>query len=238
MSLSNDIRKLRRELEERIGLLSRELEALKEEASGSLTPEKAAYYEKATEELLSLGIERRALKPGESAPDFGLSNVRGEPIRLSEVLASGPVVLSFFRGEWCPYCTLEMKYWQKYLGELRDSGAELLAISPQTRERNAEMAHRLKLGFEVLTDHNNEVSRAYGVAYKLPELQQEILRDGETNLTVYNDAPPDELPSPATFVVAPDGAVIFAFVDSDYSHRAEPLDVIAAIHKWSAQGPV
>ena len=187
----------------------------------------AAAMTRADDSLAASGIVERALKAGQLAPNFVLPDHRGAPVRLSRALRDGPVILTFYRGGWCPYCNLQLRAYQKIAAELRRAGVRLLAVSPQTPDATAATVTDNALGFDVLSDVGSKVGRAYGVAFDLAdELRPLYARLGH--------ALPDRngadwvLPIPATYVIAPSGEIVLAFVDTDYRHRLEPADAIAA----------
>jgi peroxiredoxin len=179
--------------------------------------------------LAASGITDRALKTGDIAPDFGLPDATGTAVRLSDLLAKGPVVVSFYRGGWCPYCNLELRALQKALPEIAGLGATLLAISPEKPDETLTTAEKNELAFPVLSDHGSAVSKAFGIAFDLAEELRPIY-------TRFNHALPDRngtqswvLPIPATFVIAPNRRVALAFVDADYRKRLEPADILNAL---------
>lgn len=194
-----------------------------------ISAEAQATMREAARELRDSGITDNSLMVGDKAPDFELTNATGESVRLSEQLAAGPVVLSFFRGGWCPYCQLELRAWQRALPSLKDLGANLLAISPQTPARSQADLNALNLGFELLYDQENMVARRYGLASVLPRELRDVYRQLGYEVAAASGEDSYELPIPATFVVDSDRTIRFAHVDTDYCRRAEPDDVLASL---------
>lgn len=184
-----------------------------------------ATFRQEIEALGRSGIAASGLHEGAPAPDFILPNVDGRPMTLSALLAEGPVVLTFYRGEWCPYCNLQLRAFQAILPQIRELDAVLIAVSPQTPDKSLTTAEKKGLTFPVLSDSGNQVARRYRLVFSLSE----TLRAVNVNLPAYNGDDSWELPMPGTFVIAPDGTVRLAFVDADWTRRLEPeaiLDVL------------
>jgi peroxiredoxin len=170
-----------------------------------------------------------ALAVGDRAPDFALPDATGRTVRLSERLAEGPVVLTFYRGAWCPYCNTSLRQFQEALPEIRAAGADLLAVSPQTPEGSREAEQAGGLAFPVLSDVGNRVSRDYGLVFTVPaEVRERYLASG-IDLERANGSDAWELPVPATYIIGRDGTVRYAFVEADYTQRAAPRDVLGAL---------
>lgn len=175
-----------------------------------------------------------AIGIGQKAPDFELPNARGEAVSLADLLAKGPVVVTFYRGSWCPYCNLQIRALQARLNDIHSLGAELVAISPQAPDGALSQIERDALEFTVFSDQDARVAASYGVAWGVPELILEHMRkDRNLDLADINNGNGSVLPIPATFVVSRDGFVAWRFVDVDYRKRAEPDDVVAALKKLS-----
>jgi len=171
-----------------------------------------------------------ALDLGQHAPEFELPNSNGECIALSSLISNGPVVVSFYRGSWCPYCSLEIAALQKRLPDIKSLGAQLVAISPQQADGSLTQSEKDALEFHVLSDQDALVASQYGVAWNVPELMLEHMRvDRKLNLEEINNGNGTILPIPATFVIGSDGVVTWRFVNVDYRNRAEPDDVVRAL---------
>ena len=193
-------------------------------------PTLTAKMDKATDDLAASGMVDSSLKEGELAPDFTLPNVKGEQVSLQNVLKDGPVVLSFYRGGWCPYCNLELRYLQQFLPQFQAAGATLIAVSPQTPDASLSTAEKEGLEFEVLSDVGNKVARSYGLVFKLPESLHAMYGNPEgINLAKDNGDKSFELPVPATYLLDTQGKVRYAFAHPDYTKRADPEAVLAAL---------
>src|SRR5277367_6047159 len=145
-------------------------------------PERLAISDRAIEELMLSGAESRMLRVGDKAPSFELLDFTGKPVRSSDLLSLGPLVLSFFRGRWCPYCATELEAWRDLLGEVRDRGALFVAISPQTQRHTDFTADRHSLTFPVLSDPGCEVADRFGLTYVLPAYMQKYYRSILVNI--------------------------------------------------------
>ena len=190
------------------------------------TKEKFAHEK---ERLRVSGLGEQSLKVGARVADFTLRNAGGEDVQLADLLAKGPVVLSFYRGGWCPYCNIELRALQRSLPQINDFGAELVAISPETPDHAQDTTETSDLEYEVLSDTGNKVARAFGLVFTLAEELRPIYQDFGIELPDYNGDESFELPVPATYVIGQDGVVRHAFVDPDYSLRLDPDDVVATL---------
>lgn len=171
-----------------------------------------------------------AVPVGERAPDFELPDARGETVSLSGLLEAGPVIVMFYRGSWCPYCNLQLRAMQERLADIHALGAQLVAISPQVPDESLSQVERDALEFVVLSDQDAEVAARYGVAWKIPDVIVEHMRnDRKMDLADVNNGNGSVLPIPATFVVGTDGGVAWRHADVDYRTRPEPSEVLAAL---------
>jgi peroxiredoxin len=208
----------------------KELEEFRDKMAKTAPPDRLKVYEEGIEEVRKSGVIEKALKVGDRAPDFELPDATGKKVKLSELIARGPVVVTWYRGGWCPYCNIALRGFHKSLPEIRSAGASLVAISPETPDNSLSTAEKNHLDFEVLSDRGSKVARAYGVSYKIPKVIAEQFK-GRLDLAKYNGDDSGELPLGATYVVDREGIIRYAFVDADYRKRAEPSDVIAALRR-------
>ncbi len=177
------------------------------------------------------GAALRAARNGDRAPEFALPNAHGETVSSRDLLARGPVVLSFYRGDWCPYCNLELKALQERVAEIEALGARLVAVSPQTPDATTDTATRHKLTFEVLSDTGNAVAKTFGLDFELAEELRPVYKGWGADLEKLNGDPPFSLPMAATYVIDSDGTIIESFVDTDYTERMEPQAIIDALKR-------
>lgn len=192
-------------------------------------PERLAISDRAIEELMLSGAEAKVLPVGAKAPFFELLDFTGKPVRSSDLLSLGPLILSFFRGRWCPYCATELEAWRDLLGEIRDRGALFVAISPQTLRHNDFTADRHSLTFPVLSDPGCEAAMSFGLTYALPQYMQKYYRSILVNIPFVNGDQTWQLPLPGTFVIAQDGMILFSEAHADFRVRPEPRSVIDAL---------
>ena len=202
--------------------------------------ERLAISERATEELFASGIEQRMLPVGSVAPSFALEDgATGAIVRSQDLLALGPLIVSFFRGRWCPYCMTELEAWRDMYPRVRSRGVLMVAVSPQNRRQNAFTVEQHHTPFPLLSDPGSALAEVFGIAYMVSAQQRSYFRSILVNIPLANsgksyDAAPESawrLPLPATFVVGADGTILFAESHADFRVRPEPaevLDVIAA----------
>lgn len=181
--------------------------------------------------LVEDGFAEKAIHVGDQAPDFDLSNVHNKKVRLSSLLDEGPVVINFYRGGWCPFCSLELKGYQQMLSEIKAEGAALVGISPETPDNSLSTAEKFALEFEVLSDTGNAAANAYGLVFELEPAIRDIYTQFDFVLPKINGDESWTLPVPATYVVDRDGTVAWADVNANYTERAEPADVLKALRQ-------
>jgi peroxiredoxin len=203
--------------------------------SGGLSADDRAIMQQAAENLRA-EMPSPGLRVGQLAPDFSLPNALGREVRLSDALARGPFVLTFYRGAWCPYCNLELHTLQSALPELREHGARLIAITPQKPDWSRRQIEKEDFGFQILSDLDSSVSTAYGLHFEVPPELTELYKEKfGLDLADYNGDGRYELPVPGTFVIDGDGMIRAAFADTDYKERMEPADILRALREVSAE---
>ena len=170
-----------------------------------------------------------ALRTDDAAPGFALPDIAGARVTLDALRARGPVVLSFYRGVWCPFCNMELDALQQALPEITGRGAALVAISPQTPEHSEATVAKNHLTFPVLSDPGNAVAHRYGLVFQLDDAGRAFHHAQGSALPPYNGDDSWELPVPGTYVVAPDGRIAWSFIDGNFTERAEPADILAAL---------
>lgn len=197
--------------------------------------ERAALYEAKVAELEASFPIDKAASIGSLAPEFSLPDARGAQVSLTGLLANGPVVVTFYRGGWCPYCNIQLRAYQAIAPELTAFGATLCAISPQTPDGSLTTAETNALTFPVLSDAGNHAARAFGLVYALPQELRDALTSAGKALPGLNGDPSWELPVPATFVIGRDRRIALAHIDVDYRRRLEPDAIIAALRALAAR---
>jgi peroxiredoxin len=179
--------------------------------------------------LADAGIATRALGVGAGAPDFSLPDAQGNVVTLASLLGQGSVVVSFYRGGWCPFCDLQLRAYQGVLGQVHSLGAELVAISPQTADYALSDVEKKQLTFPVLSDKGNAVARTYGLVFSLSETLRRLQTNFGYPLPQFNGDDSWDLPMPGTFVLDKAGVVRLAHVDPDYTKRLEPTAIVEAL---------
>ncbi|MCC8438539.1 AhpC/TSA family protein [Brevibacillus sp. M2.1A] len=168
----------------------------------------------------------KGLKVGSIAKDFVLKDTLGKDISLYEELVRGPVILTFYRGSWCPFCNRQLKAYQEILPKIQSIGAQLIAISPQVPDHSLSMEEKEGLSFKIVSDPKGIVAAKYNVLYEVPEYIKELYLQANIDLKEYNGTDHWILPVPATFMIDESGIVRFAHSDPDYTKRLEPADLI------------
>ena len=215
-------------------ILARRLDEFMAGFMERIDPAMARTIADAAARLRASGVLDATPRVGDVAPAFELRDQHGDVVSLDQRLRAGPVVLTFFRGGWCPFCTLALRAIEAIHGDVRKAGAAILAITPETAERAAETATRNDLSFPVLTDPGNAVARRYGLVWELsPELRRVYGRLGHA-LPRINGTDDWTLPIPAGFVIGRDGRITTAHVDTNVARRLEPNAALEAVRKAEA----
>jgi len=209
--------------------LTETLAAIRDASRGRIPEDKRAIMTQANQDLAASGILDTAIKVGDALPPFALANQDGETVTSDDLLARGPLVVSFFRGLWCPYCNAELKALGVAEDDIRAAGATLVVISPQTEEQAGKTRKANRLTADVLVDAGNAYAETLGIRFALPEAVKAIYSGFGIDLAAANGDDSWTLPIPTRLVVGQDGKVVYAAIDPDYTHRPEPADTIAAI---------
>jgi peroxiredoxin len=187
--------------------------------------------------IAAAGIADHAVAVGDPAPDFVLPDTVGRSIALADLVRTGPTIVTFYRGGWCPYCNLELRAYQSLLPELTEAGVNIVAISPQRVDAALATVKKYELDFSVLTDLGNVVASQFRIVHAVDADVRAIYeRSGHDLATIESDRGPDTvvtLPLPATFLIDADLIVRLAFVSADYKERAEPSEVLAAARAFA-----
>ena len=189
---------------------------------------------RATAELIESGAAQRAKKAGDVAPEFSLRDPEGNVVNSVALLKHGPLVLSFYRGVWCPYCNMELQALEAAKPEFDKYGASLVAISPQTAPNSRKSVRQNKLSFPILSDVKGKVGAAFGLRFNLPAYLIELYKQLKNDLPTFNDDPSWTLPMPARYVIGQDGMILYSEVNPDYTRRPEPEDMIPVLQRATA----
>ena len=189
---------------------------------------------RATAALIASGAASRAKKAGDIAPSFSLKDPEGIVVSSNELLKKGPMVVSFYRGVWCPYCNLELQALEAAKPQFDKYGASLVAISPQTAPNGRKSMRQNKLSFPILSDVKGKAGAAFSLRFELPDYLVELYKGLKNDLPTFNDDPSWTLPMPARYVIGQDGTILYSEVNPDYTHRPEPEDMIPVLQRAAA----
>jgi peroxiredoxin len=194
-----------------------------------LSPEFADVVDRMVARLVANNVGQSAPQPGEPMPDFVLPDDGGRLVRLTDLLDKGPVVLSFHRGHWCPYCRLNADGLAKIAPEVESLGAQIVAISPEKGRYGAELKSYAKAPFPVLADINNGYALELNLLFWVGDEKRKAMEAGGFDIAPYQGNETWMLPIPATFIVGRDGVVKARYIDPDYRKRMDLDELLAAL---------
>jgi peroxiredoxin len=209
--------------------LQDQLDSLRARLRQALDAEDRAAVAEAVERLRMLQIVEHGLAAGDVLPDFGLRDPAGRLVTSDALLARGPLVVSFFRGGWCPYCSLTLQALDRMLPEVERLGASLVAISPLKPEELRHLAAERGLRLTMLSDPGDAYARLCGVHYEMSDGQARLYRKRGVDLEAGSVGAGWQVPVPATYVLGPDGVIAYAFAEPDWARRAEPAEILGAL---------
>jgi peroxiredoxin len=205
-------------------------EQLQAASAAQLPADVVEVFSRNSQQLRARGVPGGTVRVGDTVPSFTLRNAVGDRVSLDDLVATGPAVLVFYRGGWCPYCNLALRTYQReLLPQLGASGATLAAISPQTPDQSLSTAEKAALSFEVLSDSGSRLARRIGIAFEEAEEVLGAQRRLGLDLAQVNEEGSTELPMPTVLIVDPDRTVRFVDVHPDYTNRTEVADIVAAL---------
>ena len=208
--------------------LADKLKETKANSANRIPADVRAVMKQASQALAGSGIGSATPKVGEQFPDFNLKNHLFQARKLTDYIATGPAIITFYRGGWCPYCNLELKAYQAYLSEIKELGASIVAISPELPDASLTTHEKNELKFDVLSDSNSEFAQQLGLAFRLDDRLKPIYDDFGIDLQALNGND-SLLPLPSTFLVNKEATIVSAHVDTDHTQRQEPSDLVALI---------
>ncbi|MEL0653061.1 peroxiredoxin-like family protein [Algibacter sp. TI.3.09] len=212
------------------GELDALLDVQRKAGIAKFTKEKNQIYADGITNVVNSGILDKALNVGDKAPNFTLNNALNQPVSLYNTLENGPVVLTWYRGGWCPYCNITLHHLQEHFPEFKKAGATLLALTPELPDNSLNTSEKNNLEFTVLSDIGNTVGKTYGVVFELTKEVASIYQEG-FGLNQKNGDNSNELPLAATYVIDKKGVIQYAFLDADYKERAESKEIVSALNK-------
>jgi len=192
-------------------------------------------YESMVGQLGRAEAAGRALKIGDTMPSFLLPNAEGRLVFSDDLLRQGPLVVNFFRGNWCPYCRRTLEALETALPAIEGSGGHLVALTPDTGSHFAETKGRHALTYDILSDVDSAVGLQFGVLFRAPEPYRELLASLGIDLEERHGNSGWFIPIPATFVVDQSGVIRYAFVNVDFTRRAEPEEVVDVLRALSGR---
>ncbi len=212
-------------LQDKLDAFNAEFEAKK------APPAVVAVMHKATADLIASGQADRALKAGDRAPKFAFPDAHGQTLRSTDLIEDGPVVLTFYRGVWCPYCNMDLQAIEAAANDMRALGASLVAISPQTAPNRRKSERENALSFPILSDHGNAVAHKFGLRFRLPDDLIAVYKGFGNDLTIGNGEDSWTLPMPARYVIGTDGIIAYAEVNPDYTRRPDPTELLPVLRR-------
>lgn len=212
--------------------LQDQLDAKKKGFEEKASAEKIAEYNKGIKTVVESGMLKQALNKGDTAPDFTLKNAVGKEVTLSTLLKNGPVVMTWYRGSWCPYCNIALQSYQQNLSKIQAAGGQFIALTPELPDNSLPTTKKHSLEYEVLTDLNNKVANEFKIVFKMTPWVQKAMQDF-AGLNKYNGKDYDDatLPLSATYIITPDRKIAYAYLDAEYRNRATPEMIIKELEK-------
>ena len=178
----------------------------------------------------------KPIAKGETMPGFELRNEKGETVRLADALQAGPVVVTFYRGTWCPYCVKALDSIDESVAEINELGAQVYAISPQLPEHVVDLREKTGLTYELLVDTDNKLAERLGLMFTLDADTIEQYKKYGIDVGALNGADEWQLPIPATYVIDTDGAIRYAWTDEDYRKRAPVSAILKTLAESKSEG--
>ncbi|MFI9815966.1 peroxiredoxin-like family protein [Saccharothrix variisporea] len=206
-----------------------ELRAFYDSRQQQIPADVRAVMQRAARELEEADL--RPLAEGATAPSFVLPSATGDLVSSEDLLADGPLVLTFYRGSWCPYCNIALRSLAHHHDAITTRGARLAAVSPQVPDESLTFAEKNELPFAVLSDVGLATAKAFGLTFDLPDDLAAVYENLGIDLHRANGGHARTLPIPATYVITGDHTIHWSFADTDYTRRAEPTDILAALDR-------
>ncbi|MCT6882035.1 MAG: AhpC/TSA family protein [Snodgrassella alvi] len=205
--------------------LNEKLQLIQKEMAQNIPVDILNAFGQSLQELVEQNLEDRALKVGDIAPDFTLPDAEGLPVSLYDTLQHNAVIISFFRGNWCPFCMAELTHYQEAINNNLVDSATVIAISPQSIHFNHDLKVQNNLEFRILSDKGNEIADKYGLVFTLQENIREIYKNMGADLELFNSDKTYKLPIPATYLIDKNKKIVFSSVSTNYMERADVCDI-------------
>ncbi|WP_440881500.1 peroxiredoxin family protein [Tenacibaculum sp. C7A-26P2] len=208
--------------------LSDKLAQKKQATIQNISNEKWEIMEKSTNSLKEAKLSENAVKKGDLFPDFNLVNINNKCVKISDFKYEY-LVISFYRGGWCPYCNMELKALQSILPELKKHNTELIAISPEKPDNSLTTTEKNELSFTVLSDVDNKYAKLLGLVFQMPEDLRKLYHSFDIYVDMHNGNKDYELPMPATYIINKQKEVVYSFIPEDYTERLDPEKILRII---------
>ena len=209
-----------------------ELKSIQQDMFTQLPAEVLNVMGNSLSEMLTQNLDCHAIKSGDTAPDFSLVAPNNQKIELYKLLETKPVILSFFRGSWCPFCVKELEHFNKNLKLILDTqDVHFIAISPQKPDISAKLIQEHNINLTILSDTGNQIAKQYGLVFTLPENVRNLYKNLGANLPDFNGDDSYQLPIPATYIIGQDKKVIFSYINVNYMERADTSELIKVLKK-------
>ena len=205
--------------------LNEKLQLIQKEMAQNIPVDILNAFGQSLQEMIEQNLEDRALKVGDIAPDFTLPDAEGLPVSLYDTLQHNAVIISFFRGNWCPFCMAELTHYQEAINNNLVDSATVIAISPQSIHFNHDLKVQNNLEFRILSDKGNEIADKYGLVFTLQENIREIYKNMGADLELFNNDKTYKLPIPATYLIDKNKKIVFSSVSTNYMERADVCDI-------------
>lgn len=178
-------------------------------------------------------VASHALQVGDTAPDFLLPDEEGRLHSSKQFREAGPLIVSFYRGGWCPFCSAELRALQAIRNKVDELRAKIVVLSPDTRDLPRRLKRQLDLDLTMLADVDHGVATSYGILFRVPD-ETRAHYSGLGHDFAHRHGTSDwMLPIPATYIIDQDGVVRGAFVEPDFTIRQEPSDILSRIRQLS-----
>ncbi len=216
--------------------LKDELDRISLEAKKSLSPEDALIVEKAIADVTGLNLVTKAVYTNDSAPEFVLPSHDGRMVSLHKTLEKKPVILLFYRGGWCPYCSVTLRAYELAYERILAAGGELLAVSPENPDHRTLTVENNRLMFPVLSDIENNAAKAFRLLYEVPSMLANLMKRNNIDLAKINGSPEWVLPIPGVYVLNKRRLVVAASLDADHRKRMEPEQALEYLEQRAFTG--
>lgn len=209
-----------------------ELKVLQKDMSTQLPKDMLNIMANSLSDMLTKNLDSHALKKGNIAPDFSLISTKKQKVNLYELLNTKPVIISFFRGSWCPFCVKELQHFQNNLKQLQQvSDVHFIAISPQKIEISAKLQQDNAIDFTILSDVGNHIAQQYGLVFTLPQNVRELYQNLGADIPKFNGDDSYQLPIPATYLIGQDKQILFSYINVNYMERVDISELVNVLKR-------